>query len=108
MKWNLKTKKEDLLKISYQLEESGYHWRSFEEAFISKNLDKIIKIKDQLSWLVKIESLGTEQDIDILTEKILDKKSEFAESLLFEALANDVKWEIPEYILNWLLWIQKK
>lgn len=34
--------------VAYQSEESGYHGRSFEDSFISINLDKIKQVKDDL------------------------------------------------------------
>lgn len=104
---SLTTKDEELLRVSYQLEEDGYHWRSFEEAFISKNLEKIKDNVDKIRGLKNCSVLDTEKDIDKLTKKILDKKADFADSLLFLAFVDGVEWEIPEYILNWLLWIEK-
>jgi putative ATP-dependent endonuclease of OLD family len=40
-----------------------------------------------------------------LTIKIIDKKSDFAASLLFLALSKDIQWEAPLYIKEGLKWM---
>ncbi len=52
------------------------------------------------------EELDTNEDMYDLTNKILAKKSDFAASLLYQALSNDeIQWETPLYIKEGLLWI---
>ena len=97
-------------KVSYQVEQDGYHGRSFEEAFMSLNIKNLL---DNISDLKGLKScaeaeLNSNTDYDDLTEKILDKKSEFASSLLWLALTKEVNWNIPNYIEEGLLWIAKK
>lgn len=97
------------IKLAFQLKERDYHGRSFEEAFISINVDKL---KANISEVKGLKcdaenSLNTIDDIDKLTEKILEKKSDFASSLLWLSLTKDIDWNIPSYIKNGLAWIAK-
>jgi len=97
----------DKVKVVYQKPENGYHPRSFEDAFINVNLTIIKDKKDDLKGIKNIESLDTISDIYDLTEGILDKKTDFASSILFLALTDDsVKWVTPIYIEEGLEWIQ--
>ena len=59
-----------------------------------------------LNGLKNKDSLSIRNDIYELTEEILDKKSDFAFSLLYLALSKNVEWEMPLYIRNALEWIQ--
>ena len=95
------------IKLSYQTEENGYHGRSFEESFISINTQNLIENIEELNGLKPEakQELENNKDYDDLTEKILNKKSEFASSLLWVALTKDVKWETPLYIKEGLKWI---
>jgi len=52
------------------------------------------------------DKLIIRDDIYELTEEILDKKSDFAFSLLYLALSKNIDWEMPLYIKNALEWIQ--
>lgn len=108
---NLKTDnlncKDSKIKLSFQLKENDYHGRSFEESFISVNIENL---KNNISAIKGLkddaeEYLNTSADIDELTSKILDKKSDFASSLLWLALTKDVEWNIPSYINKGLVWI---
>lgn len=100
-------KEDSKIKLSFQLEENSYHGRSFEESFISINVDNlktnIAEIKGLCSD-AKVE-LDTVTDFDALTKSILDKKSEFASSLLWLALTKDIAWNMPSYIKKGLVWI---
>lgn len=97
------------IKVSYQLEENNYHGRSFEEAFISINVENLKKHLSSINGLNGDAKnlLETCTDFDVLTKSILVKKSDFASSLLWLALTKDVVWNIPSYITNGLLWIAK-
>jgi len=97
----------DNIMVAYQSKESGYHGRSFEDAFISINLAKIKKVKDSLWGLKNKGSLDDDLDFYTLTNKIIDKKSDFAASLLFQSLSKDVTWMMPAYIEEGLLWMGK-
>jgi predicted ATP-dependent endonuclease of OLD family len=116
--WNdwFKKLKEDKLhddsskiKLSFQLEENDYHGRSFEEAFISINIQNLINNITDINGLKNDadNKLKTITDIDTLTECILDKKSDFASSLLWLALTKDINWNMPTYIKKGLIWIAK-
>ncbi|MBE0390515.1 ATP-dependent endonuclease [Flavobacterium sp. PL002] len=99
------------IKIAYQIEELGYHGRSFEDSFISLNLKEIIKYKDDDICGIqhKAELFDSVTDFYNLTQKVLksDGKSEFASSLLFLALTGKVEWKTPSYIKQGLQWIAK-
>ena len=97
------------IKLAFQLEENGYHGRSFEESFISINIENI---KSNISEIQGLSSdaeskIDTVTDFDILTDSILKKKSEFASSILWLALAKNTEWNMPLYIKKGLVWIAK-
>jgi len=112
-KWFEKLKKNELhdetskVKLAYQTKEGRYHGRSFEEAFISLNVQNLLDNLNDLNGLKSCaeKELKNNKDFDDLTLKILDKKSEFASSLLWIALTKDVKWNMPVYIKEGLVWI---
>ena len=94
------------IKVTYQKKENIYHARSFEDAFISSNKEEIKSKKAVIMGLKNREELDTNEDMYDLTNKILDKKSDFAASLLYQALSNDeIQWETPLYIKEGLSWI---
>ncbi|MBU2987346.1 ATP-dependent endonuclease [Saccharophagus degradans] len=93
--------------VAYQSEESGYHGRSFEDAFISINVEQIKSVKGSLWGLKNKSKLDDDLCFYALTNEILDKKSDFAASLLFQSLSKDVIWMIPAYIEEGLTWIGK-
>ncbi len=93
------------IKVAYQSKEKGYHARSFEDAFVSLNIEKIKENIDDL-WGLKLKSeLETNTNMYDLTNKVIDKKSDFSASLLFLALSKDIQWETPQYIKEGLKWI---
>ena len=95
--------------LAYQMEECGYHARSFEDAFIAKNFDRIKKRKDVLEGLQNVQDIDDFDggDFYALTERILRKKSDFAGSLLYAALVDGETWETPDYIMDGLKWIHR-
>jgi predicted ATP-dependent endonuclease of OLD family len=97
------------IKVAYQVEDNGYHARSFEDAFIAKNFEKIKNKKDALEGLKNTKALDDFDGADYyaLAEKIISKKSDFAGSLLYEALVEGETWETPEYIMDGLKWIHR-
>ena len=103
---NLLNSGRENIKVVYQEEEGGYHARSFEDAFISSNKEVIKSNKAVIMGMKNKEELDTNEDMYDLTNKILAKKSDFAASLLYQALSNDeIQWETPLYIKKGLLWI---
>lgn len=93
--------------IAYQKNEGSYHPRSFEDAFINKNLDKMKEKCEKINGLKNIEEFKCNGDIYDLTRKVIDKKSDFASSILFTAHVDQTNWESPSYIWEGLKWIQK-
>jgi len=94
------------IKLAYQTEENKYHGRSFEDAFISANFDLLKLNKESISGLKNKTNLDkVTSDYYALTNLILDEKSAFASSLLWLSLTKSVKWNIPAYIKNSLLWM---
>ncbi|WP_258319569.1 ATP-dependent nuclease [Chryseobacterium chendengshani] len=97
------------IKIAYQIEESGYHGRSFEDSFISLNLKEIVKFKERdiLGIQNKDKLIDSRTDFYELTRDILklNGKSDFASSLLYLALIGKVEWKTPLYIKEGLQWI---
>jgi len=99
------------VKVVYQTEEHDYQARSFEDAFFNSNKAELkrlcgnnellgLKNKDQ------IEEIETANIFD-LTNNVLDKKSDFAASLLFLALTGKANWVTPKYISEGLKWISQ-
>lgn len=95
--------------IAYQLAEDGYHARSFEDAFVSINLEKVKARKDTLAGLKNRGMLDdfNSNDFYSLTNQILGKKSDFAGSVLYLALVEGESWRVPKYIMDGLRWIHK-
>jgi putative ATP-dependent endonuclease of OLD family len=97
----------DKVKVAYQLEEGNYHARSFEDAFLHINREKLKPIVNKVDGLkhrkyLQDDSINTFE----LTNKILDSKSSFASSLLYQALTNDdLDWEMPRYIREAFSWL---
>lgn len=101
-----------LIKIAYQdVQEDRYQGRSFEEAFVSANIDKI---GSNLADIDGLKNKGNfdecKSDPDQFVDHMLDSKgkSNFASSLLYLALSKEnLKWNIPSYIKEGLKWIAK-
>ena len=98
------------IKVSYQVKENEYHARSFEDAFLSVNLNTINSNKEDINGLKKKSEIKIERtDFFDLTKTILkdDGKSDFASSILYLALTKDVEWSMPKYIVDGLKWISE-
>lgn len=98
---------ESIIKVAYQIEEDGYHARSFEDAFLHINREKIKSMAEDLEGLKKIHNLNDDTTNTYkLTNNILANKSAFASSLLYKALTEDnLEWSMPLYIKEALLWL---
>lgn len=98
-------------KIAYQIEEFGYHGRSFEDSFISLNLKEIVKFKEDDIFGIqnKDKLIDSRTDFYELTKEVLkvNGKSDFASSILYLALTGKVEWKTPLYIVEGLKWIAK-
>lgn len=109
----------DNINVKYQCEENGYHARSFEDAFIKVNFDKIKTLLQEhendnnsfsLNGLIKIDCIlcGEEGNVFDITQSILGDKTDFSSSLLYAIHTNKVDgWNIPKYIKEGLVWLQK-
>ena len=99
----------DFVNVSYQCEEKGYYPRSFEDAFINVNLAKLKEQQNQLLGLKNKDEIDTNDDIYNLTQEIIDKKSDFASSLLYIAYTDkSIEWTAPKYIQEGLEWLQSQ
>ncbi|MDD9180565.1 MULTISPECIES: ATP-dependent nuclease [Aliivibrio] len=100
-----------LIKVAYQDVESGYQGRSFEEAFVSANMEIIARNLNDIDGLKNKNKFDEcKSDPDKFVEIMLDSKgkSGFASSILYLALSNDhLKWNPPSYIKEGLKWIAK-
>ncbi len=92
--------------IVYQKEEKEYHARSFEDAFIHLNREFITQ-SNFLSLKNKNNFDDTEKDAFDLAESCIDKKTGFATDILFHSTEDFSNWQIPLYIKEGLLWLQK-
>lgn len=98
----------DFVNVSYQCEENNYYARSFEDAFINVNLEKLKEQQGRLLGLKNEDELDTNENVYDLTQKIIDKKSDFASSLLYIAYTEKVEWTPPKYIQEGLEWLQSQ
>ncbi|MBL1270852.1 MAG: AAA family ATPase [Oceanospirillales bacterium] len=98
------------IKVSYQSKQNGYHARSFEDAFMAINLVAVMNPETNIRGLKNKSKLSSEEDINYysLTKKVIDKKSDFAASILFAALTKDQSWNVPTYISEGLKWLHSK
>lgn len=96
------------INVAYQQPENKYHPRSFEDSFINVNLEQIKKECENISGLKNIDEFDGNSDIYDLTQNIIDKKSDFASSILFLAHVNNKEWTVPSYIWEGLEWLQKQ
>ncbi|EOA3782474.1 ATP-dependent endonuclease [Vibrio vulnificus] len=100
-----------LIKVAYQDVQDGYQGRSFEEAFVSVNMDAIgINLDDVDGLKNKDRFDDCKSDPDKFVEEMLDSKgkSSFASSILYLALSKDnLKWNPPSYIKEGLKWLAK-
>ncbi|MDQ1771017.1 AAA family ATPase [Labilibaculum sp. A4] len=103
------------LLVLYQIEESGYHARSFEDAFFHINKDFITHEKNIFSSLrpTHLESFKNDTiDVFDFSEKAVIKKPALAIEILLnsETDKNDIEfsnWSIPAYIKEGLVWLKQ-
>lgn len=96
------------INVAYQKFENKYHPRSFEDSFINVNFDQIKQQCANLNGLINIDEFEGNSDMYDLTQKVIDKKSDFASSILFMAHVDNKDWIVPSYIWEGLEWLQKK
>lgn len=97
------------IKVAYQTEENGYHARSFEDAFLNSNKQEIKRVGDNLLGIKHGDQLEEIEGANIyeLTNAVLDKKSDFAASVLYMSLTDEANWTTPKYINEGLEWISQ-
>ncbi|GAA4243365.1 ATP-dependent endonuclease [Winogradskyella damuponensis] len=103
--------KEDDLCIAFQHEELNYHARSFEDSFIHINETFIKQNKDtckglQLKKYFNLEGVDKKNPFE-LAERCILKKTHFALDIIYHSDAKYSNWNIPSYIKEGLLWLQK-
>ena len=94
--------------IAYQKPENEYCARSFEDAFINLNLESIKINLQRINGLKNQDEFESNSNIYQLTAQVIDKKSDFASSILFLSHVNEVQWKMPAYIWEGLEWLQKQ
>jgi len=94
--------------VVYQVEESGYNARSFEDGFIHLNRAFVTTNKDGFQGLQNRADFddGTKDAYD-LANNCIKKKTHFALDILFHSNENLDNWLIPSYIREGLLWLKK-
>ncbi len=103
------------LKVIYQIEDHGYHGRSYEDAFFSLNKDLLNAGHSAFPSLTKkYLDLYIENQIDAFTfsEKAVNSKPSLAIEILLNSKTSDAgtefsNWHIPLYIKEGLLWLRK-
>lgn len=96
------------INIAYQGNENSYYARSFEDAFINLNLTQIKDNLDSIDGLQNEDAFDTCTDMYDLTNQVIEKKSNFASSLLFLTHTKKLYWKVPSYIWEGLEWLQKQ
>ncbi|CAB5496207.1 ATP-dependent nuclease [Bathymodiolus thermophilus thioautotrophic gill symbiont] len=103
-----KEDKGGLLCIAYQIEQSSYHARSFEDSFISINLNFIESNKDDFKGLKKRSKItSTSSNFYEIADNCIDKKTLFAMDILYYSSESYEEWEVPDYIKEGLVWLAK-
>lgn len=112
-KW-VSNKKGSLL-VVYQIEEAGYHARSFEDSFFHLNRDFIINAANEFQSLTA-KHLKDYREGNINAFEFSEKGVGSKPSLAIEILLNSEKdahgnefsnWNIPAYIKEGLLWLKQ-
>lgn len=106
-KWNSNRKGKILL--MFQIEEGGYHARSFEDGFFHINYDFICDEKNSFQSLTDkwIEDFKANKNAFDLSENGIESKSSLAIEILLNSDEKYSNWQIPAYIKEGLLWLRK-
>ncbi len=92
--------------VSFQTEVDGYQARSFEDAFISANLQFINDNKANFQSLKNRNNFEENPpDYYKLANDCIDKKSAFATDVLYYSNDEFSNWVTPQYIEEGLLWL---
>lgn len=92
--------------VAFQAEVDGYQARSFEDAFISANLQFINDNKANFQSLKNRNNFEENPpDYYKLANDCIDKKSAFATDVLYFSNDDFSNWVTPQYIEEGLLWL---
>ena len=100
-----------VINVAYQMEENGYYARSFEDAFINMNFENLKNNLKSIRGLKNIKKFEDEDSVNdryIFTQSVIEKKSDFASSILFLAYTKEINWSAPSYIQEGIKWLQKQ
>jgi predicted ATP-dependent endonuclease of OLD family len=96
------------LRICFQSEENGYQASSFEDAFLSCNMDFVVSNKDAFQGLKCADKLVQDaSDFYSLAEECIKSKTAFALDLLMNDDCSGKYWKTPKYIEEGLEWLAK-
>lgn len=121
LEWNDETKKWEKsangrLRVCYQVEENGYHARSFEDGFFKINRDFMMNEKYKFKglkprYLTYYRAGKQVYDEYMLANKGIESKSELAVDIIYNSTQkngmNYQEWSIPKYITEGLIWLKK-
>lgn len=94
--------------VVYQISESSYNARSFEDAFIHLNKDFINTNKDNFKGLKNRNYFNdSTKNAYCLANECIKKKTHFALDILYNSNEDLSNWQIPAYIKEGLLWLKK-
>lgn len=102
------------LRICFQVEESGYHARSFEDGFMTINKEFFNSEGNNFVGL-KPSYLKAYREGDIdefeLSNEGINSKANLAIDILYQSKSEDGEtykgWSVPKYIKDGLLWLRK-
>ena len=94
------------LRLLFQKEENGYQARSFEDAFINRNLQFIIDNETDFTSLKNISILkAAPPHYYDIAEQCIESKTSFALDILLYGGVNNEGWTTPLYIKEGLEWL---
>ncbi|SDT09615.1 ATP-dependent nuclease [Winogradskyella sediminis] len=109
-KENILVKNDDLC-IAFQHKEENYHASSFEDSFIHINLSFIRENKKHFNGIKNKKDFdlkgGDKKSPYELALNCIKKKTHFALDIIYHSNAKYSNWNIPSYIKEGLLWLQK-
>lgn len=104
------------MRVCFQVKESNYQARTFEDNFFAINKDFLQNNKDTIRGLDEgklKDYLDTAKEFDEydLAEAGIESKATFAVEIIFNSVKKGDNefcgWNIPQYIKDGLLWIRK-
>lgn len=102
------------LRVCYQVEENGYHARSFEDGFMIINKDFFKSVENKFTGLMptylKAYREGDINEFELANQGI-KSKANLAIDILYQSKSEDGEtykgWSVPKYIKDGLLWLRK-